>query len=358
MPIRALAALALCCLACAAGPAPKPELKPEVKLGRWGRPLKQGTPAPAWVERLPENGNGRLVAVGRSGPTFWPQDAINNAADDARGKLALALASHIEVLGENVEAISIATPPGSTSSATTPGSTSSATPPGSTTREKTVQINKEASDVVLQNSRIEASWTDETGERDEAGSTWALAALDLDSVRGKAAAAPLQAATWTTGSRTAAPSWLDRLPGSRGRLFAAGYSGPTFRPDDALQYAADAALENLATSLRSHVQAYELLVQTATGLSVDEFSRTDDPDAAFKELVKKGAKIETSWVDLDGLRPGDPPGAVWALASIDVQSTKGHYSAIENKDLGPALDPKGNAPAAEPAPAAVPASAK
>jgi hypothetical protein len=349
MPVRALAALALACLACGSGPAPKPEVKPEVKLNRWGRPLKQGTPAPAWVERIPENGKGRLVAVGRSGPTFWPQDAINNAADDARGKLALALASHVEVLGENVESIS---------SATLPGSTSSATPPGSTAREKTVQVNKEASDVVLQNSRIEASWTDETGERDEPGSTWALAVLDLDSVRGRAAAAPLQSATWTTGSRTAAPSWLDRLPGSRGRIFAAGYSGPTFRPDDARQYAADAALDNLATSLRSHVQAYELLVQTSTGLSVDEFSRTEDPDAAFKELVKKSAKIETSWVDDDGLRPGDPPGAVWALASIDVQSTKGHYSAVENADLGPALDPKGNAPAAASAPTAVPASAK
>jgi hypothetical protein len=92
------------------------------------------------------------------------------------------------------------------------------------------------------------------------------------------------------------------------------------------------------------VQAYTLLVENASGLSVDEFARTEDPDQAFKDIVRKSAKVEATWVDQDGLRPGDPPGAVWALASIDVQSTKGGVKAIENEDLGPALDNKGNAP--------------
>jgi hypothetical protein len=41
------------------------------------------------------------------------------------------------------------------------------------------------------------------------------------------------------------------------------------------------------------------------------------------------------------VRPGDPPGAVWALASIEVRDTKGAVRPVENQDLGPALDSSG-----------------
>jgi hypothetical protein len=140
-----------------------------------------------------------------------------------------------------------------------------------------------------------------------------------------------------------APGWLDRLPSSPARLYAAGYSGPTFRAADALQYAGDVAVVNLAASLRSRVQAYNLVVTTGTGQSIDDFARLSDPDAEFLELVRKKAKIEQVWVDEDGARPGDPPGSVWALASIEVGSTKGGYEAQQNADTGPALDGKGNA---------------
>src|SRR5438105_3458449 len=135
------------------------------------------------------------------------------------------------------------------------------------------------------------------------------------------------------------------LPGSTGRIYATGYSGPTYHAEDAKRYAGEDAIDNLAASLRAHVQAYTLLVESASGLTVDQFSRTvDDPDTAFRDLVRKNAKLEATWVDRDGSRPGDPPGAVWALAFIDVQSTAGAVKPVENQDLGPALDREGNAP--------------
>jgi len=319
----------LCCAiillsaACGGG---KAGLQP--KLNRWGKPYKEGIVVPVWVDQLPESSKGKLVAVGFSQPTYWPQDALSNAGEDARGKLALALGSHIETLGMD---------------------TATATSAGGAT------INKEATDLVLQNSRIEATWVDENGDRGEPASVWAVASIDLDSVHGKAAPPSVTGAVWTNGTRTTAPSWLDRLPGSKAKVFAAGYSGPTFQPRDAVQYAGDNAVDNLAASLRARVQAYTLLVENASGLSVDDFSKTEDPDQAFKDIVKKGAKIEATWVDQDGMRPGDPPGAVWALASIEVQSTKGGVKSVENQDLGPALDQKGNiTPDAPPAPVPAP----
>jgi hypothetical protein len=319
--MKKLAFVLLLPLACGGGKAVVPE-KPQAKLTRYGKPYKEGIVAPAWIDKLPENGKAKVYGVGYSGPTFWPQDALNNAAQDARGKLALSLASHIEVLG-------IDTMNGNGNGGAT--------------------INKEATDLMLQNSRIDATWVDENGDRGEPASVWALASYEVGSTRA-------QPADWTPGSAKIAPSWLDRLPGSSAKVYAAGYSGPTFKPSDAVRFAGEKAIDNLASSLRAHVQAYTLLVENKSGLSVDQFSQTDDPDTAFLDLVKQNAKVETTWVDGEAIRPGDPPGAVWALASIDVQSTRGGMTEVQNPDIGPALDKHGNIPA-EP-PKAVPASTK
>ncbi|HYS07612.1 MAG TPA: hypothetical protein VEP66_02665 [Myxococcales bacterium] len=312
-PLRAAAAAGvLACAACAG--AQKPAAPPP-KLNRWGKPYKEGIAIPPWVDKVPESSKGKLIAVGYAQPSFWPQDAIDAAASDARGKLALALTSHVEVLGIDTQTASASA--------------------GAT-------INKEASDVVMQNSRIEATWVDENGDRSDPGGVWALASLEMDAVRGGAAAAT---AASRGGTGRSGPAWLDRLPGSATKVYAAGYSGPTYHAEDAARYASANAVENLVASLRARVQAYTLLVENASGLTVDQFSRTlDDPDEAFRGIVQKNARVEAVWVDVEGLRPGDPPGAVWALASIDVASTKGGVKEVENPELGPALDQKGNAP--------------
>jgi hypothetical protein len=310
--LRVSAAAVLACLACAG--ARKPPAS--VKLNRWGKPYKEGIAIPAWVDAVPESSRGKLVAVGYSQASFWPQDAIDAAADAARGKLALALASRVEVVGID---------------------SATETANGGAT------ISKEATDVVMQNSRIEATWVDENGERSDPGGVWALASLEIDSVRGKAQSLAEPAST-KPGAGRSGPAWLDRLPGSKSKVYAAGYSGPTYHPEDARGYASEDAIENLTASLRARVQAYTLLVENASGLTVDQFAQTlEDPDEAFRGIVRKNAKVEATWVDADGTRPGDPPGAVWVLASIDVQSTKGDVKSVDNPDLVPALDSRGNA---------------
>ena len=57
-----------------------------------------------------------------------------------------------------------------------------------------------------------------------------------------------------------------------------GYSGPTFKPEDARKYAGQKAVDNLAATLRAHVQAYTLLVENKSGLTLDQFSRTKPVD--------------------------------------------------------------------------------
>jgi hypothetical protein len=277
----------------------------QVKLNKWGQPLKAGKPPPPWVQKIPESTKDRVVTVGFSGPTFWPQDAMNNASEDARGKLAMAMSSKVEKYTQVGAAAD---------------------------SQHALDITKEATDVVMQNSRIDAIWVDEAGQLNEPGSAWAMAVLDKSG------------ASIDAGGKDhhRSPGWLDRLPSTPARLYAAGYCGATFRPDDAVQYASDAAVTNLAASLRSHVQAYNLVVATTSGQSVDDFAKLDDPEKEFIELVRKKAKIEQIWVDKDGVRPGDPPGSVWALAGIDVGSTKGGAEQQQNQYTGPALDAHGD----------------
>src|SRR4051812_24473787 len=74
-----LATLLLLAACACGGNAPQ---KPPQRLNRWGKPLS-ARPVPDWVDKFPESSKARVVAVGRSGPTFWPQDAMNNAREDA-----------------------------------------------------------------------------------------------------------------------------------------------------------------------------------------------------------------------------------------------------------------------------------
>src|SRR2546422_10245809 len=135
---RVAAALALCA-ACAGAPK-SPALQP--KVDRPSKPDREGAAVPAWVDQVPENSKGKLVAVGYSQPSFWPQDAIDAAAADARSQLALALGSHVEVLGID---------------------TATATATGGAT------ISKEATDVGMENSRIEGAGVGAGGEGGEPG---------------------------------------------------------------------------------------------------------------------------------------------------------------------------------------------
>jgi hypothetical protein len=319
--MMAMSMLALLCAGCGGGQAVK---KPAPKIS---------TPAPGWVDKVPLV-EGKVYAIGHSGPTFWPQDALNNAAEDARGKLAIGLQAKMEMLTK------VAEHNGQTSG---------------------FDLVKAATDMVMQNSRVEATWVDTAGERGEPDNVWALAFIEVQAAKLKGSGQAVEA-----GRQLGVPPWLDRLPTDQGRLYAYGYSGPTFRPDDAVEYAGDDAVENLAKALRSHVQAYRLLVENTTGMSVDEFSNTERPDDDFKELVKKKAKVEQTWVDKKGARAGYPPGSVWALAWVDVSSTKGGYQEVANEDTGPALTSTGEigepqkpenkkpAPAPQPAPTAAP----
>jgi len=117
--------------------------------------MVRGGPTPAWVDRLPTR-KGELCAVGYSGPTFYQQDCVGNAAENARGHLA-------ETISVSIRTVTIDISDGTR---------------GSFSKDVFVQGSESASEAVLQGSEVEAQWVDLQGQRGAPKGCYALVCID------------------------------------------------------------------------------------------------------------------------------------------------------------------------------------
>lgn len=117
--------------------------------------LVRGGPTPAWVDRLPTR-KGELCAVGYSGPTFYQQDCVKNAAENARGHLA-------ESISVTIRTITIDISDGTR---------------GNFSKDVFVQGSESASQAVLQGSEVEAQWVDLQGQRGANNGCYAMVCID------------------------------------------------------------------------------------------------------------------------------------------------------------------------------------
>ncbi len=117
----------------------------------------QATPPPAWVDRMPRQKD-TLCAVGYSGPTFYQQDCLGNAAESARGHLA-------DTISATIKTITIDISDGTR---------------GMFSRDVFVEGSETASDVVLQGSEVQAQWMDLAGARGAPKGCYAMVCIDPD----------------------------------------------------------------------------------------------------------------------------------------------------------------------------------
>ena len=115
----------------------------------------RGGPTPAWVDKLPTR-RGELCAVGYSGPTFYQQDCVGNAAENARGHLA-------ETISVSIRTVTIDISDGTR---------------GMFSKDVFVQGSESASEAVLQGSEVEAQWVDLQGQRGSPKGCYALVCID------------------------------------------------------------------------------------------------------------------------------------------------------------------------------------
>ncbi len=118
--------------------------------------VKSANP-PAWVDRMPKTRN-KLCAVGYSGPTFYQQDCVKNAAENARGLLA-------ETISATIKTITIDISDGTR---------------GSFSRDIFVEGSETASEAVLKGSEIRSQWVDFAGARGAPNGCYTFVCIDPD----------------------------------------------------------------------------------------------------------------------------------------------------------------------------------
>ncbi len=125
--------------------------------------------------------------------------------------------------------------------------------------------------------------------------------------------------TWWRGTKsTDVPAWVNRLPESKGRLYALGISGPTYFTEDGKANAADNARKELAKALSVRVQALSLSLQQNKERRENEISLVTVTSWATDIVVSHSQILET-WIDEEARVPNSQPGTVYALAAIDLE---------------------------------------
>ncbi|MDP6503642.1 MAG: hypothetical protein QF886_08510 [Planctomycetota bacterium] len=124
-----------------------------------GAPVVKGPKPPSWVLN-PEKA-GFYSAVGVCGKTLFRKDARDNAAEDARANLALALESEVKVI-----VVQVTDNRGTRSDQT-----------------QVVEASKMSSDIVMEQSEIQGYWVDKHGAVDKPMTTYALARIPKTALR-------------------------------------------------------------------------------------------------------------------------------------------------------------------------------
>jgi len=107
------------------------------------------------VDRLPRK-TGQMCALGYSGPTFYQQDCVGNAAKNARGHLA-------ESISVTIRTVTLDISDGTR---------------GTFSKDVFVEGSESASEAVLQGSEIASQWIDHEGKRGAAKGCYALVCID------------------------------------------------------------------------------------------------------------------------------------------------------------------------------------
>lgn len=112
-------------------------------------------PPPGWVDDMPKH-SGKLCALGYSGPTFYQEDCLKNAADNARGHLSESISVTIKTMTVDI------------SDGTR----------GSYDQDVFVEGSQSASETVLKGSEVESQWMDREGQRGAENGCFCLVCID------------------------------------------------------------------------------------------------------------------------------------------------------------------------------------
>jgi hypothetical protein len=213
-------------------------------------------------------------AVGASGPTLNPRDAIRAA------RLAAIEALAAEGLAVDVQTISGEGPDGS------------------------FEIAAQALSGSLENARIVALWADVESHASLA-STPRIRRVQALACWPDAVPRDLPAPDY--------PGWILQSPAEAGRVCATGIAGPTWKPADQPASALRDARRALAVALESRIE--KRIFDDGRGIA--RIARRVEPSATARERAAGAEALERAWLDAEGNGPLGLPGVLYGLACIE-----------------------------------------
>jgi hypothetical protein len=226
----------------------------------------------AWLNGQPEG-----CALGHSGPTLKPTDALREARRRARASLVMA----VEKI-HNKAISSVA---------------------GRDERDQYHEVILEQAEGWVRRSTIVALWYDERGVGPDGAAGTAYAAACFP----EGAPPATREFVARMEARRAAPSWVYGAESPAGQICAAGLSGPTMETKDALANAEAAARDEVAEGIAAHVKV-------ATGIFDNEAvvgAVTAVPDDCRARAA--AGRVVASWTDERGVGPVPFSGMIYVF---------------------------------------------
>ena len=218
----------------------------------------------AWVAKPPSG-----CAVGFSGPTLDPSDAIRRARTHSLENLAA------EVLGVEVRSELRLTESGSS------------------------EITEQAISGVIERSRIVAMTSIEQPEDiSRLREVYALACPNERRTRGI--------------RHPELPDWILNVPREPGRLCATGIGGPTWYPQRQQEAALRDARSALALAIESRIETRTL----DSGRGLAHVSSSSESTERAREHASQVQALEAKWLDPDGRGPLALEGVLYGLACV------------------------------------------
>jgi len=132
------------------------------------------------------------------------------------------------------------------------------------------------------------------------------------------------------------PKWVYKTPTSPNKLYAVGMVGPTYFKEDAREYAADDARNELAKSISSKVESIILLIEKESNVYVDEAYRVNATSWST-DIVLTGSTILSYWYDVQGIGPNRVKNSTYALAVIPKEDLIGELNSFLQKNINKEL---------------------
>jgi hypothetical protein len=242
-------------------------------------PEPASKPMPSWLSKFPS-----ACALGESGPTLVPTEALAEARRKARALLATRDASY-----KNRSATVVSS---------------------SNDKDDVRQLVFEQSEGTAQGTEILTMWYDSTGSGPShvVGAAYAIA-CPADTTESET----MEWARHWRGARVG-PSWLysNELHSGGQRLCVVGVCGPTLQPSDAHSNAEDVARLELAEAISIHATTASAVLDDDETLYA-AVTRSCD---SCQETAKAGRVVER-WFDETGQGPIPYAGTAYALMCLE-----------------------------------------